>query len=105
MVVQGRGEAHGEVRGDKWRDPPGVRRATGEGRPSTTSPALPSLSFLRGVEEALCRVFSGLERAEEEEDDDDEEEEEDVVEDKEVVEEDSVQVGQGAGGSSVAKET
>ena len=49
---------------------------------------------LRGDEEALCSVFSGLERLEDEE-----------VEDEEVVEEDSVQAGRWTGGSSVANET
>lgn len=95
MVVLGLGEGQGEATGDGWR----VFR----GSPSTTSPRLSSATF-RGVEEPLCKVFSGLERVEEDED----EEEEDVVDEEEVVvEEDSARGGSGrlGAGASVAKET
>lgn len=95
MVVLGLGDGQGEATGDGWR----VFR----GSPSTTSPPLPSPTF-RGVEEPLCKVFSGLERVEEDED------EEDVVDEEEVVvlvvaEEDSAWGGGLAAGASVAKET
>lgn len=97
MVVLGLGDGQGEATGEGWR----VFR----GSPSTTSPRLPSPTF-RGVEEPLCKVFSGLERVEEDED----EEEEDVVDEEEevvlvVVEEDSAWGGGLAAGASVAKET
>lgn len=99
MVVLGLGDGQGEATGDGWR----VFR----GSPSTTSPPLSPPTF-RGVEEPLCKVFSGLERVEEE--DEDEEEEEDVVDEEEVVvlvvaEEDLVRGGGLAGAASVAKET
>lgn len=86
--------------GDGWR----VFR----GSPSTTSPPLSPPTF-RGVEEPLCKVFSGLERVEDE-DEDEEEEEEDVVDEEDVVvlvvaEEDLVRGGGLEGGASVAKET
>lgn len=90
IVVVGLGEGQGDVRGEAW-----TPRALW-GSPSTTSPPRPPP--LRGDEESLCSVFSGLERLEE----DDEEED---VEDEEVVEEDSVQAGGLTGGSSAAKET
>lgn len=92
MVVVGLGEGQGEVRGEGWWHPPRVLW----GSPSTTSPPCPPPP-LRGDEESLCSVFSGLERLEEDEEEEDEEEE--------VVEEDSVQAGRRAGGSSVANET
>lgn len=93
MVVVGLGEGHGEVRGEGWWDPPTARW----GSPSTTSPPCPPPP-LRGDEESLCSVFSGLERLEEDEEEEDEEEEE-------VVEEDSVQAGRWTGRDSVANET
>lgn len=91
MVVVGLGEGQGEVNGEGWWDPAGALW----GSPSTTSPPCPPPpSPLRGDEESLCSVFSGLERLEEDEEDEDEE-----------VEEDSVQAGRLTGGSSAVKET
>lgn len=92
MVVVGLGEGQGEVKGEGWWDPPRVLW----GSPSTTSPPCPPPP-LRGDDESLCSVFSGLERLEEDEEEEDEEDE--------VVEEDSVQAGHLRGGSSVAKDT
>lgn len=79
----GLGEGQGEVMGEGWW--------VLWGSPSTTSPPT-----LRGDNEPLCIVFSGLERVEEDEEEEDEEE---------VVEEDSVQAGSFMGGSSLASET
>lgn len=93
MVVGGFGEGHGEAWGEGWWDPPTVLC----GSPSTTSPPFPPTPTLRGDEESLCSVFSGLERLEEDEEEEDEEEE--------LVEEDSVQAGGLEGGSSAASET
>lgn len=87
MVVVGLGDGQGEVKGEVWWDPVGVLW----GSPSTTSPLCPPPP-LRGDEESLCKVFSGLERLEDDE--------EDEVE--EVVEEDSVQAGRWSAGSSAA---
>lgn len=96
MVVLGLGDGQGEATGDGW----GVLIRS----PSTTSPLLSSPTF-RGVEEPLCKVFSGLERGEE----DEEEEEEDVLDEEVVVlvvvEENSARGGGPAAGASVAKET
>lgn len=91
MVVVGLGEGQGEVSGGGCRDPPRVFW----GSPSTISPPCPPPP-LRGDEESLCSVFSGLERLEDEEEED---------EDEEVVEDDSVQAGCWTGGSSAASET
>lgn len=85
----GLGEGQWEGMGDGWWEPP--RGLCGS--PSTTS-ALWSPFALSDGAELLCSVFSGLESVEE----DDEGEEE-------VVEEDSVQVGNLTGVSSVATET
>lgn len=91
VVGFGEGEGQGEVKGEGWW--------AFWGSPSTTSPARPPPSPLRGDEESLCSVFSGLERLEEEDEEEEDEEEE------EVVEEDSVQAGRLTGGSSAATET
>lgn len=96
MVVLGLGDGQGEATGDGWR--------VFSGGPSTTSPLLSSLTF-RGVDEPLCKVFSGLERVEEDEDEEEVDEEEEEVVVLVVAEEDSVKGRGPAAGASVAKDT
>ena len=81
MVVQGRGEATGQG----GREPPAVRWAMGEGSPSTTSPR--GTALLSGVEEAWCRVLSGLQPGEEVEEEGVEEEKEEMEKKEEEEEE------------------